>query len=50
LSCAITPGRVVAVVAEMISDLRFQAGLQHPLGQIAEQAARADQLDPVGTA
>jgi hypothetical protein len=43
----ISAGRVVLVVAEMLTDLGLQRGLQHPLGQLVQQSVRADQLDPL---
>jgi hypothetical protein len=36
---------MMLVVTEMIAHLSLQCGLQHPLGQLAEQPIRADQLD-----
>jgi hypothetical protein len=33
---AIPPGRVAFVIAEMVGHLRFETGLEHSLGQIAE--------------
>lgn len=41
---AVLPCRVVLVIAEVIGDLTFQGGLQHPLGQLLQQAALANQL------
>lgn len=40
----ITPGRVVLRIAEMLIHLGFQAGLEDPLGQTAQQPVRADQV------
>jgi hypothetical protein len=37
--------RIVFVIAEMLSHLRLQRSLQHPLGELAQQTVRPDQLD-----
>jgi hypothetical protein len=38
----------VLVIADVIGDLAFQGGLQHPLGQLLQQPALPGQLQPVG--
>ena len=43
---AITPGRVVLAIAEMVIQLAFQRALDHHLRQLAQQAAVAGQLQP----
>ena len=45
---AITPGRVVLAIAEMIIHLAFQCALDHHLGQPAQQPALTGQLQPAG--
>ena len=45
---AITPRRVILLVAEMIVELALEGALDHHLGQPAEQAALAGQLQPAG--
>jgi hypothetical protein len=35
----------VLLIAEVLAHLRVQRGLEHVLGQLAQQPARADQLD-----
>jgi hypothetical protein len=45
---AIAAGRVVLAIAEMIIHLAFQGALDHHLGQPAQQAALAGQLQPAG--
>lgn len=44
----VAPGRVMLVVAHVVGHLGLQAGLEHPLGQIPQQAARADQIHALG--
>ena len=39
------PNGVVFVIAQVLGHLRIQRGLEHVLGQLVEQAVRADQLD-----
>ena len=41
--------RVVAFVAEMLRHLRLETGLQHVLGQPAQQPAGTDKLDPLAS-
>lgn len=41
------PGPVVTVIAQVISHLRLERGLQDPPGQAREQPARPGQLDPL---
>ena len=36
------------VIAQVLTELGLERGLQHVLGQPAEQAARADEVDSVG--
>jgi hypothetical protein len=38
----------VTLIAHVVGHLGFQAGLEHPLGEIAQQAARADQVHALG--
>jgi hypothetical protein len=40
-------GRIVLVIADVVSDLARQRGLQEPLGQPLQQAALTGQLEPV---
>lgn len=44
---AVTPGRIVLVVAEMFIHLRLEGGLQEPLGQLLQDPAPAQQLHPL---
>ena len=39
------PNGVVFVIAQVLGHLRIQRDLEHVLGQLVEQAVRADQLD-----
>lgn len=39
------PNGVVFVIAQVLGHLRIQRGFEHVLGQLVEQAVRADQLD-----
>ena len=45
---AVAPGGVMALIAHVVGHLGFQAGLEHPLGEITQQAARADQVHALG--
>jgi hypothetical protein len=41
---AVFAGRIVFLIAEMVSDLAVQGGLDHPLGQLLQQASFTGQL------
>jgi hypothetical protein len=41
-------GHIVLVIAEVIGDLTLQRRLQHPLGQLLQQPALTDQIQPLG--
>ena len=41
----VSAGGMMLVVAEMVAHLRLERGLQHLLGELVQQASRADQLD-----
>jgi hypothetical protein len=41
-------GRIMLVIAQMLSHLLLQGGLQHRLGQCFQQPARTGQRDPLG--
>jgi hypothetical protein len=43
---AIAPGRVVAVIAEVVGDLALERGLDQPLRQLGQQAALTGQRQP----
>jgi hypothetical protein len=45
---AVAPGRVVALISEVLAHLRFQGGLEHRFGQPGQQSARAHELDAFG--
>jgi hypothetical protein len=41
---AVAPGRVVAVVAQMVGNLALQRGLDQPLGELGQQPALTGEL------
>jgi hypothetical protein len=45
---AVSPGRVVAVVAEVVGDLALERGLDQPLRELGEQTTLAGQRQPTG--
>lgn len=44
---SVSAGRLVLVVAEMLRHLRLETGLQHVLGQAAQQPTWPDQIDAI---
>ena len=43
----VSAGGMMLVVAEMVAHLRLERGLEHLLGQLVQQPAGADKLDPL---
>jgi hypothetical protein len=43
----VTASGMVLVIAEMVAHLRLERGLEHLLGQLVQQPAGADKLDPL---